>query len=219
MTTLMTELAPAMTLYCPDFTKRFGPNHVESAMREYASQLFQRNMRLSDVRRGIERMKLRTEKWTPTPTEFIELCKLQADDFGFPSVDQALKEIDSFSRHSARGSSKPFPFSSTFTELIARDIANGMFGFRRANDQKREAMVEKSYLKWLEYQRTHGFLPEPLRRISEDPASLPITPHLHGQISGTDYSFNRLPESQKKQIERIKQARQLRKTPRRGRTS
>ncbi|RUO28449.1 replication protein P [Aliidiomarina maris] len=201
MTTLMTELAPAMTIYCPDFSKRFGDKHVENVMREYAYQLFQNNISLADFRRGIERMKQRTTtKWTPTPIEFLELCKLQASDFGFPTKDEVYREVEGYSRHKAKGSSKPYEFSGRFAELICQDI---MYAFRLSTEDKRQTLLDASYTKWVDYQRRHGFLPKQATQL-EAPAP---------RHSSADYQRMH-PFAER--IERIKQARRQRPQRRRG---
>lgn len=126
LTMMMTEVVPIMTLYCPDFANRFNGQNIESVMREYMSQIRQNGLRVSDVRKGIERLKTRTEKWTPNPTEFVELCKPTAAELGIPELDAAIHEVRE-ARTTWRHSKTPYPFSHDVCRFIDQRVGYDIY--------------------------------------------------------------------------------------------
>lgn len=124
MTVMMTEVVPVMTLYCPDFANRFDGQNIEDVMREYMSQIRKNELRVADVRKGIERLKTRKEKWTPNPTEFVELCKPSPEELGIPDLNHCMHEI-----REARGRWRfdKYPFAHDLVRLMNSNVGYELY--------------------------------------------------------------------------------------------
>lgn len=189
---LNSELKPVFSMYCVDFAARFG-EHSDDVLREYAKQLILNKIGRTSLQRGIQRLVKRAaeNKFTPNPTEFVELCKPTAEDLGLPGLEEAYRDIDRGLRRSTNA--KPYRFKHRMIELIARDI--GQYAFRLANEEKRQAMLHKSFEKWLDVARTEG-LPPKRPQIAEPEPRPEYEKYMH-KVSPAEGEFA-------KRIERIR---------------
>lgn len=157
-------------MHCVDFSNRFG-SEVEAVLAEYAKTLWVDNLGLDDLRRGIERLRMRAghERFTPTPVEFRDMCLPGHEELGLPSIDDVRAElsaaIDFYRRHPV----KRYSYDSIFTEMIAREILRS---YRMAPDDVRPRILGHAYAKHLDLAR-RGKLPENRGAIAQMPEPRP----------------------------------------------
>lgn len=164
MTVMMTEVVPVMTLYCPDFANRFDGQNIEDVMREYMSQIRKNELRVADVRKGIERLKTRKEKWTPNPTEFVELCKPSPEELGIPDLDHCMHEI-----REARGRWRfdKYPFAHDLVRLMNDNVGYELY---HCSAQQFRKLCEREYERLLVLARKDS-LPKNIKalpRVAEE---------------------------------------------------
>jgi hypothetical protein len=154
LTMMMTEVVPVMTLYCPDFANRFNGQNIEDVMCEYMAQIRRNGLRKSDVRKGVERLKTRKDKWTPNPTEFVELCKPTIEELGIPNLETATHEVRE-ARTTWRHSKTPFPFSHDVCRFIDQRVGYDLY---QTSEREWRQRVSREY-HYLVKQAIAGQLP------------------------------------------------------------
>ena len=94
MAILNSELVPVLSTCCPDYASRFG-EHSQDIMCLYAEQLLKNEIGRKGLNRGIECLKAgkAPSRFTPTPAEFVTLCKPSAEELGIPDLDHCIQEI------------------------------------------------------------------------------------------------------------------------------
>ena len=88
------------------------------------------------IKRGLNKLITKGYEWPPSAPEFANLCRLGADDFDLPSLDQTIDEILLYSRHSK---AQLHPFSYT----LYKRISNRWWEISRmpAREHRREVKI------------------------------------------------------------------------------
>ncbi|QSX32484.1 hypothetical protein JYB87_11980 [Shewanella avicenniae] len=157
---LMAELVPVLSVYCADFNSKFGKDEqvLKDTINEYASRLIRHGIGSKGLRWGIEHLKQRatTNKWTPNPEEFAQLCKPTAADLGVRPVDEVITEVIA-KRRERRVTGRKQEYSHRIVELIDQRVGYNIYV---SSEERFRELVQREYDHWVE-QAIAGTLPEP----------------------------------------------------------
>lgn len=148
MTILNSELVPVLGVCCHDFASRFG-EYSNDTMRLYAEQLIKNEIGRKGLNRGIENLKAGNapSRFTPTPAEFVEMCKPSAEDLGIPSLDDCMHEVR---EAKGRWRFEKYPFSHEVARLLSERIG---FEFYQTSVNQFKKLCETEYKRLLELAR------------------------------------------------------------------
>lgn len=148
MKILNSELVPVLVTCCPDFASRFG-EHSRDIMRLYAEQLIKNEIGRKGLNRGIENLKAGNapSRFTPTPAEFVEMCKPSAEDLGIPSLDDCMHEVR---EAKGRWRFEKYPFSHELARILSERIG---FEFYQMSVNQFKKRCETEYKQLLELAR------------------------------------------------------------------
>jgi len=159
MTILNSELVPVLGTCCPDYASRFG-EHSNDIMRLYAEQLIKNEIGRKGLNRGIERLKAgkAPSRFTPTPAEFVDMCKPSAEELGIPELDHCIHEITE-----ARGRWRfdKYPFAHDLVRLMNERVG---YQIRHTSIKEFRRLCETEYQRLLELAR-NGKLPSFTERL------------------------------------------------------
>ena len=118
-------------------------------MRLYAEQLIKNEIGRKGLNRGIENLKAGNapSRFTPTPAEFVEMCKPSAEDLGIPSLDDCMHEVR---EAKGRWRNAQFPFSHEVSRRLSERIGYEFYQISLNQFRKR---CETEYKQLLELAR------------------------------------------------------------------
>ncbi|MCK7458480.1 replication protein P [Idiomarina aminovorans] len=148
MTILNSELVPVLGVCCHDFASRFG-EYSNDTMRMYAEQLIKNEIGRKGLSRGIESLKAGNapSRFTPTPAEFVEMCKPSAEELGIPSLDDCMHEVR---ESKGRWRNAQYPFSHEVSRRLSERIGYEFYQISLNQFRKR---CETEYTRLIELAR------------------------------------------------------------------
>lgn len=153
MTILNSELVPVLGTCCPDYASRFG-EHSNDIMRLYAEQLIKNEIGRKGLNRGIECLKAgkAPSRFTPTPAEFVDMCKPSAEELGIPELEHCIHEV---TEANGRWRFEKYPFAHDLVRALNERVGYRM---RQLSIKDFHKLCETEYNRLLEQARV-GKLP------------------------------------------------------------
>jgi hypothetical protein len=173
-----------------EHVKYFRANHpdgYDSAKREWTKTFIERGISMERVQKGIKALRKERRIYNSiTPSEFLELCEIKAEDIGAPSTEKAYIEACR-NAHPCETNKK---WSHEAVRLAAHET--GSFSLRTESKTKTFPIFEKNYLK-----ATQDFIDgKIMSRIGfEDDAQERETQRKQGVMSDGYERFNKPQES------------------------
>lgn len=162
---LQAELLPVLTLYYPLFAAQYCGNdqQTKAVMAQFAERLIVEGIGQKRLTYGIERLKklAGSEKFSPNPQAFAEMCKPAGSDLQLPTFEQVLADVILARR---RGRNQPFVFKHELTRLINHRVGFELYNLTSEQFRK----LVKSEYDALSPLALTGKLPEPRMAIAHD---------------------------------------------------